>query len=266
MILNTMHNFGGGRLGNQLFQCGLLFSIKQKTGQDFYLKRGNGHSHQFWKCFDVDHIPSIGEHLVRKNYGCPYEYSHDVYDNKLGTIYDGYFQNVKYYENCRTQYIDFLKFKTEHKTFATEKVLNLKDKYKMPIVSVHIRRGDYMIAEHVWGNLTKSNYYKDAFQKIGSDNLYLIFSDDMDWCRNNIHLKHVEFVDSDEYKSLCIMSMCDINVIANSSFSWWGAFLNQNSTVYLPNKWTGSLDKNPCRFHQNFSLPNWNNIEVIWNT
>jgi hypothetical protein len=123
-----------------------------------------------------------------------------------------------------------------------------------------------MIAEHVWGNLTKSNYYNEAFNKIGSENLYLFFSDDLEWCRNNFNLKHMEFIDADEFKSLCLMSMCDINIVANSSFSWWGAFLNQTSTVYLPDKWTGSLDKNPCRFHQNFSLPNSNKIEVIWNT
>jgi hypothetical protein len=267
MIANTMHNFGGGRLGNQLFQCGLLFSIKHKTGQEFYLKRGTGFSHQFWNCFDVDYIPSNGEHLIRKNYGCPYEFYPEVYEQQLGTIYDGYFQNLSYYNNCRIEYINFLKFKNEHSSYAIQKIRDLKNKYNMPIVSVHIRRGDYMIAEHVWGNLTKSNYYNEAFNKIGSENLYLIFSDDLEWCRNNFNLKHMEFIDADEFKSLCLMSMCDINIVANSSFSWWGAFLNQTSTVYLPDKWTGLHDKSlSCKIHQNYALSNWNKIEVIWNT
>jgi hypothetical protein len=266
MIANTIHNFGGGRLGNQLFQCGLLFSIQNKTGQPFYLTRGNGNSQQFWNCFDVDHIPSTGEHLIRKNYGCPYEFYSEIYDQKLGTIYDGYFQNLSYYTDCKNKYIDFLKFKSEHKEYAIQRIEQLK-KYNVPIVSVHIRRGDYLIAEHTWGNLTKSNYYNDIFNKLGSENVYLIFSDDLQWCRENlknINLKNIEFIDTDEYKCLCMMSMCDINIIGNSTFSWWGAFLNKNSIVYAPDKWTGILDKSTCKFQQNYIFSDWNKIEVIW--
>ena len=269
MIANTIHNFGGGRLGNQLFQCGLLFSIKNKTGQSFYLKRGVGHSHQFWKCFDVDHIPSTSFYAKRKSYSCPYEFYPEIYNHTESIIYDGYFQNLSYYDNCKDSYIDFLKFKSEHKEYAIQKITELRNRYNIPIVSVHIRRGDYLHgkAEHVWGNLAKTNYYNDIFNKLGPENLYLIFSDDLEWCRENlknVNLKNIEFIDSDEYKCLCMLSMCDINIIANSSFSWWGAFLNKNSIVYAPSKWTGPLDKSPCRIHQNYIFSEWNKIEVVW--
>ena len=70
-------------------------------------------------------------------------------------------------------------------------------------------------------------------------------------------------MDSNVYQTLYLMSICDVNIIANSTYSWWGAFLNINSKVYAPSKWTGPEDKpNDCNNNINLLLDNWNRIEV----
>ena len=73
---------------------------------------------------------------------------------------------------------------------------------------------------------------------IGSDAKYLVFSDDIPWCRESLGIEDAHYIDLDAYTSLCMMTGCDINVIANSTFSWWGAYLNRHADVYAPSRGT----------------------------
>ena len=78
-----------------------------------------------------------------------------------------------------------------------------------------------------------------------------MFSDDIPWCRESLELERAEFVDVDHGTSLAVMAGCDVNIIANSSFSWWGAYLNPASEVYAPSRWFGpemsSAERSPGR-------------------
>jgi hypothetical protein len=265
MLANTIHDFGGGRLGNQLFKWSFLYSIKLKTGKDFYISKNDGiHCHQFWNCFDMD-IKTEGYTNYNKSYGCPYEYYESVYTENIGTKYDGYFQNIMYIQDIKNEIIKEVKFKKEHNEYATDYIKNIKQKYNSSICSIHIRRGDYVQdqrVENILGNLTKSNYYNHAIIDINEPVYYLIFSDDVEWCKNNFKNLNAEIIVADEYKSLCLMTKTDYNIIANSTFSWWGAFLNPNSIVYAPSKWTGPKDNSSCKYQQNFIINNWKTIEV----
>jgi hypothetical protein len=262
MIGNTIKCFHGARLGNQMFQMGMLFSIWKKTNQRFFQPRKN---EQFWNCFDVD-IPDHGyTDRYMGDYGCPYEYYTDIYKLSGGTSFNGYFQNRLYIEEYRKELTEFYKFKKEHSDYANTKIQQLKNKYNLPIVSVHFRRGDFVepSAEHIWGNLSKSDYYNNCFMQLEKPCVYLIFSDDISWCKGYLKKSDTaEFMDIDEYKSLCLMTKVDVNIIANSTFSWFGAFLNQNSKVYMPSKWTGKQDHAICRFKQNFCLDGWNSVKM----
>lgn len=98
------------------------------------------------------------------------------------------------------------------------------------LVSIHFRRGDYLQFSSL--NLTM-NYYIEAIQylttKYNTLNIkFLIFSNDIEWCKNNIDGDCVFIENLTRYQDMCLMSMCDCNIIANSSFSWWGAYLNNN--------------------------------------
>ena len=87
-----------------------------------------------------------------------------------------------------------------------------------------------------------NEYYKNALDIIGGyENLY-VFSDDINWCKTNLKFKNMVFVEgNDDVEDLWLMSLCDHNIIANSSFSWWGAWLNinPNKKVISPKRWFG---------------------------
>jgi hypothetical protein len=77
---------------------------------------------------------------------------------------------------------------------------------------------------------------------IGNYDQLLIFSDDIDWCKNNLQFKNMVFIENQNtFEDIWLMSLCKHNIIANSSFSWWGAWLNKKSDkiVIAPNDWFG---------------------------
>lgn len=114
-------------------------------------------------------------------------------------------------------------------------------------VSLHIRRGDYLTAENsIFQNICTPTYYKNAVSYMNSNVVnpyYFIFSNDIEWCKNNLNLDNITFVDwnigVNSYKDMQLMSLCKHNIIANSSFSWWGAWLNNNpnKVVCVPKRW-----------------------------
>ncbi|MBC7981871.1 alpha-1,2-fucosyltransferase, partial [Candidatus Parcubacteria bacterium] len=111
-------------------------------------------------------------------------------------------------------------------------------------VSIHIRRGDYVNNNH-HGSCDLGYYYKALHHiksKISSPHFF-IFSDDIQWAKDNMQIGEATFVsngDIPEVEELILMSMCSHNIIANSTFSWWAAYLNQNlhKIVIAPKQWT----------------------------
>lgn len=156
----------------------------------------------------------------------------------------GYWQSPKYFEKNRTILLDDFKFKfPENRNIDLENVIQ-----SCNAVSIHVRRGDYVNSEYVnkIHGICTIEYYKMASEIMFNKFLnirWFIFSDDINWCKDNFTwLKNVEFINSYEspaYYDMYLMSICKHNIIANSSFSWWGAWLNQNNfkTVIGPSKW-----------------------------
>jgi len=98
--------------------------------------------------------------------------------------------------------------------------------------SLHIRRGDF-IQYRI--NFDKS-YYLNALSLFNDIEKVLIFSDDLSWCRENFVGKNFEYIDEGIYGDMCLMTLLDINVICNSSYGWWGAYLNSTKghKVFCP--------------------------------
>jgi len=167
---------------------------------------------------------------------------------KNNSIITGFFQSEKYFKNIRKQLLQ--EFNIEHK-LDTAALANLAKIKQNNSVSIHIRRGDYISnpnANKTHG-LCDHSYYKSALQHlkkvnaINSETTLFIFSDDIDWCRNNLNFDYpCEYVTgSGEYPEfdIYLMSQCHHNIIANSTFSWWGAWLNDNNDkiVIAPTVW-----------------------------
>ena len=262
MITNGAFGERYGRLGNQLFQVGMLFAVSKRRGYDFYLPHDG---EAVWDCFDLD-IPAQGPECLHRfdevNGSCNFD--PQVFDQPDGTRYDGYFQSYRYLDGYEAAFARFLRFKFDHRARSEAMLFAYRRRYRRPLVSVHVRRLDYVKPEfeHVWGNLASDGYYDRAVRAIGDDVVYLVFSDDLEWCRRYFDLERVEFVDIDHSTSLSLMTGCDVNVVANSSFSWWGAYLNPTGEVYAPSRWFGPAMPPPNDRQNDIVPPAWRTIPV----
>ena len=157
----------------------------------------------------------------------------------------GYFQSEKYFKKYRQELLKLFKFKYALTGDNTEIIKSIK---KHNSVSIHIRRGDYVSNKEihsVHGSLT-IKYYMKAIklirEKLDNPHFYF-FSDDIKWVEQNFNLDSQMIIahntGSESYRDMQLMSCCKHNIIANSSFSWWGAWLNENSEkiVISPLKW-----------------------------
>ncbi|MBU1667539.1 alpha-1,2-fucosyltransferase, partial [bacterium] len=158
---------------------------------------------------------------------------------------DGYFQCEKYFKDIREILL---------KQFCTNKgISNYTKKIEKKIFgskhscSLHIRRGDFVdnININIHGSCDLE-YYQNAIEVINlkyENTHFFIFSDDIDWCKQNLKIKNAVYIDSEEkripHEDIYLMSLCNHNIIANSSFSWWGAWLSQNKEkmVIAPKRW-----------------------------
>lgn len=167
---------------------------------------------------------------------------------KDNSIITGFFQSEKYFTNIRKQLLK--EFNIENKLDSTA-LSNLATIKKSNSVSMHIRRGDYILnpnANKTHG-LCDNTYYKNALQRlkeidaIDRNTTLFIFSDDIDWCRENLNFDYpCEYVTgANEYPEfdMYLMSQCNHNIVANSTFSWWGAWLNDHNdkVVIAPTVW-----------------------------
>ena len=157
----------------------------------------------------------------------------------------GYFQSEKYFKSFRKIVLKQYTIKFALSDYAKrmkKKILNSKKS-----ISLHVRRGDYTNDKiNKIHGICDLKYYENSIRYL--DNKlkkpkYFIFSDDIKWCKNNFKLKNATFIENNNSRSsnedLYLMSLCRYNIIANSSFSWWGAWLNkhQRKIVIAPKSW-----------------------------
>ena len=171
-----------------------------------------------------------------------------------GNLYlDGYWQTEKYFSDIKNILCnDFtIKIPQDKKNQEMTKIIKNTNS-----VSLHIRRGDYIENKQIYnvhGICDLGYYYSciNLFLKKLKNPHFFIFSDDHQWAKENLKLDcPMIFIDyndaSKNYEDLRLMSQCRHNIIANSTFSWWGAWLNQNpdKIVYAPQKWFSDSSRN----------------------
>lgn len=197
--------------------------------KDWYLKRG------YVKKFINRLFPS-----TRCYY---YENENTIIDTdafKLSNIIiRGYFQGIEYVKPIESIIKKAFEFPAGEPNLVSF-IDNLPD----DAASIHIRRGDYLKLPHLYGGICTEKYYKDAIEYMKNNNnrSFIVFSNDQEWVKENYIIENAIYVDDklfDHYQDwydMCIMSHCKNNIIANSSFSWWGAWLNHNpdKIVVLP--------------------------------
>jgi hypothetical protein len=155
----------------------------------------------------------------------------------------GYFQTEKYFEKHKNYILNIIALPLKFQETIKKKYIDIASH---PLtVSIHVRRGDYLRLQHVH-YIQPIDYYERAIKQFNPKSLFVIFSDDIAWCKtqdvfNSIPNK-VYISGEIDYNDLYLMSLCKHNIIANSSFSWWGAYLNMNrkKKVIAPSMWFGA--------------------------
>ena len=237
-----------GQLGNQMFQYAALKGIANRRGLEYIVPNhdeavqdglGNTLRIELFEPFNIK-SKHYG-YLKTKDYvqEAHFHFDEDLYNNcPDDTCVVGYFQTPKYFLNIRDEIIRDFKFK---KNIVDECKKTLKQ-FHNPI-SLHIRRGDFLINSANHHNLPMS-YYKNALDCFDEDRQVVIFSDDPDWCFEQELFDDDRFLVSQtnsSYHDLYLMTQCSDFIIANSTYSWWGAWLcqNPNKEVIYPNRWFG---------------------------
>lgn len=257
-----------GGLGNQMFQYAFYKSFENRSETyvnfDFFKKNKAHNGLELEKLFEIElENNELIDFLLRKNFITNfirsiskklgllkiYKFEDTCYEEKIIKdktnliIYDGYWQSEKYFKNIEVEIkkeFTFPKLDIKNQDIA----IQIKNEES---VSVHVRRGDY-IGNKVLGGLITKEYYEKAMEYIEryiQKPKYYIFSDDIEWCKKELDLdgREVIFIThnkgEESYKDMQLMSLCKHNIIPNSSFSWWGAWLNKNPNkiVIAPKRW-----------------------------
>lgn len=178
----------------------------------------------------------------------------------------GYWQSYRYFDNIRKELIAEIRPKSGVSAHYQEYVDKIQSTHS---AMIHIRRGDYVhlpVATKIHGFLGLE-YYKEGIKILSASDpatQFFVFSDDIDWAKANLsNQSKIEFIqsaniESDPIHELFLMTLCKKHLIANSSLSWWGAWLSNSSRpqVIAPKDWTQDKDK-----HWNNLLPlDWQRI------
>lgn len=251
-----------GRLGNQMFQYAALRGIADYHGYEWMVPVPNNYGTGNYGLFECFNMSSVSD----KNFGIfsaqtnvttgQFHFSEGFYkkcpDNV--NIHD-YFQTEKYFKNVEALIRSDYTFKDEIVNACKE----VFDELKKPIF-IHVRRGDYVNQPQNHPPCPIS-YYEKSLKHFDDDCEVLVFSDDINWCKEQEFFSSDRFLISEfedryehlsetndgniksliPYYDLCMMTMCTGGIIANSSMSWWGAWLIENPTqpIVSPNPWFG---------------------------
>ena len=232
-----------GGLGNVLFQIATAYAVSLRDGKKFICdtremviphKPFSAYVNNILRKIEFsDKLPQMQHHGERgfEFYPIP----------KIGGNVKliGHFQSEKYFSDYRNEILEL--FEIDEHT-SNRLVKKYGEILNQDTCSIHVRRGDYVgLPNH--HPTQPIEYYIEAVEKIGKEKHFLIFSDDLNWCKQNFDfIENKTLVSNNsDYEDLYLMSMCKNNIIANSTFSWWAAWLNKNEnpTVIIPKKWFG---------------------------
>jgi len=252
-----------GGLGNQMFQIAKATAEGLKSNTSvifnnvaFIPMEGNQptkYQNNIFRNINFDYIKiptkRINE-ITWAHYETEYTYTEP-------TEFYGYFQSSENFLNFKKEIQEMFLPTEEFKN----KIKNLYPEiFNKNSVSIHVRRGDYLGISEILPVLDKS-YFDECISQLEHSNVF-IFSNDKEWVKENLTYKNSIVVDGlEDYEELWAMSLCNHNIMCNSSFSWWGSYLNTNKDkkVFVPSVWFGP--KGEKDYHSIYEN-DWKKIKV----
>jgi len=258
-------SFSSG-LGNQIFQYYFYLHLKSQYPQE-----------TIWGYYDKQWLKSHDGLIIDKVFNIELPKTNKfiwVYGTILRIIYKYFKIGVckdNYQDIERSMYIGFwqdlnylsqenLPFKIREQTISDNNLSTIDLIKKTNSVAIHIRRGDYQLPQYrnIFGNVCTIDYYQNAIDIINKSidtPRFFVFSDDITWVKENIpYLKNAYFIDfntgKQSFMDMYLMSLCKHNIIANSTFSYFGAYFNRhiNKTIIYPSKWIRMNGQRPNIF------------------
>ncbi len=182
-----------------------------------------------------------------------FSFDQNFFKLKSPLTIEGYWQSEKYFFEIKNIILSAFKFRGE---FSKENNIIFNKINSLNSISIHFRRGDYVYNSNVnkTHGICSMSYYNSAIKYVCdrvNSPYFFIFSDDIEWVKENIKIENATYVSNpnlSECEELMFMSYCKHNIIANSTFSWWGAWLNKNENkiVIAPQKWLNTnISKQP---------------------
>ena len=243
----SFNNIGNlGRLANQMFQYASLKGIARNRGYEFSIppEQVFGQNDPLVKTSPLN-IYNVFENISNNNIQISknpilaermHEFDRQLFDSCPDNVdLYGYYQSPKYFEHIKDEIKNDFTFSKEVEALCDEMYESISGK---KVVSLHIRRTDYTVNNN--HPLQPMSYYEDALKLFDKNVQILVFSDDPHWCQeqelfadDSIMISEGNDADID----LCLMTKCDYHIIANSSFSWWGAWLGDSEKVVAPSNW-----------------------------
>ena len=234
-----------GRLGNQMFQYAATKGIAANRGYEFIVANhsepyddgiGNMVRTELFEPFNIE----CKKGLLQTNYVSEQHFHFDkqLFDNCPDNVsLFGYYQTEKYFKHIEDEIRKDFTFKDEILEPCTEMIGD--ECY----VAIHIRRTDYITnSDGKAHNSLTPIYYDTAIRSFDQDTKFIVFSDEPEWCKKQEMFSGNNFMiseNTDNRMDLCLMSLCKGHIIANSSFSWWGAWLANSTKVVAPRVWFG---------------------------
>jgi hypothetical protein len=251
-MLSFNHLGNLGRLANQMFQYASLKGIASHRGYEFCIppKEVFGSRdpmvNKDLNLYDVFDLHNRNDVRLTQN-RVVQERTHTFDEELFNNCPDnsdlfGYYQTEKYFKHIEDEIRSDFSFNLELYENCKEFISSLNSE----TISLHIRRGDYVTNPN--HPVQPLEYYQKALELLPNNLPVLIFSDDCKWCSSQELFDDDRFMISENSSvdaDLCMMSMCDYHIIANSSFSWWGAWLGNSQKTIAPKNWFGEscIDK-----------------------
>ena len=243
----SFNNLGNlGRLANQMFQYASLKGVARNRGYDFSIppQQVFGQHDTLVRSSELN-IYNVFDNIKNNNIQVArnpmlqertHEFDKELFRSCPDNVdFFGYYQSPKYFEHIKDEIKNDFRFSDEVESICNEMYESINGK---EIVSLHIRRTDYIVNNN--HPLQPMSYYENALKLFDKNVQILVFSDDPAWCQeqelfadDSIMISEGNDADVD----MCLMSKCNYHIIANSSFSWWGAWLGNSEKVVAPSNW-----------------------------
>jgi len=256
-MLNIGNN---GRLGNQIFQYIFLkiysklnnLEVKLPPNQNFILN----------KLFDLNYKSLNHFDKIEMNHFEPFfHFNKKIYSIKrnISINFNGWFQSLKYFQKYKNYVLQELKFK-KNILVQSQKFINKYKKNNNTIIGVHIRLTDYLKIpfKNIYNNFLLDDKLRNLifnyFQKKYKNCIFLIFSDNINFCKNNIKGNNIFYSNNNYLIDFCSLSLCDHNIITSSTFSWWASYLNKNikKEIFIVKPWFQKTSKCFNMFYKDY--------------